>query len=190
MSKGLKDKLWRIYTGDYTDIGHRVGVAQARAGEPKHFGKQVWHVNVVNQFWQHTHAAKTYSQGLNQGYADELQAQNLHAHFSSASSLSSAQGANMSNLGNYDFVLSRLQAAAAELQQTIQRLESSLAGYAQQLAGLESLGLLQDYAEPIRAENGLKIRIEGLKGILLQILREIRVIEEKVQALKADAHSH
>lgn len=96
----------------------------------------------------------------------------------------------MSNLGNYDFVLSRLQAAAAELQQTIQRLESSLAGYAQQLAGLESLGLLQDYAEPIRAENGLQIRIEGLKGILLQILREIRVIEEKVQALKADAHSH
>ena len=180
----LKDKLWRIYTGDYTDIGYRVGVEQARMGKPKSFFGKVTKINVINQLWQANHAQTTFGTGLNKGYDDKLTAQTLYAQFTP-----SPQGAGMSNLENYNHILESLRTAETDIRLTISQLESSLAHYSSQLSALKGMGLLDDYTDPIKAENGLKIRIEDLQDILKKILLHIDDIEQKIQALKADAQN-
>ena len=93
----------------------------------------------------------------------------------------------MSNLENYNRVLSGLETAKNDIIRNINQLNSSLAHYDRQIEAMKSVGFLDDYTKQLRSYNGLKIRIDGLNGVLEEFLKKIEDIKKSIEILKADA---
>lgn len=73
----FKDKIWRIYTGDYTSVGNQVGENLARQGKPKTHWAVLTHRHFVNYFWQAKHSTDTMKQGIDKSYDNVLLSQTL-----------------------------------------------------------------------------------------------------------------
>lgn len=184
----FKNKLWRIYTGDYTNIGYRIGENQAKQGKPKTFFGVLTNIHLVNHIWQARQAQASLSQGINKGYDNQLFAQTMQSQLIHTQQPSDTKGATMSNLENYNQILSGLETAKHNIELNISQLSSSLVHYDRQIEAMKSVGFLDDYAKQLQSYNGLKIRIDGLNGFLQEILKKIADIKKDIEDLKADAN--
>lgn len=183
----LKNKLWRLYTGDYTDVGYHIGETQAKQGKPKSFFGLLTNIHWVNHIWQARQAQSSLSQGIKKGYDNQLFAQTMQSQFARTPQPSDTTGATMSNLENYNRILSGLETAKHNIELNINQLSSSLAHYDRQIEAMKDVGFLDDYTKQLRSYNGLKIRIDGLNGVLEEFLKKIEDIKKSIEILKADA---
>lgn len=75
----LKDKIWRIYTGDYSDVGYPLGENWAKQGKPRNsWGfSYVFHKNFINQFWQANYSDQTLKDSFYRGYDNQQLAKTI-----------------------------------------------------------------------------------------------------------------
>lgn len=172
-----KTPIYRIYTGDYSAVGYRDGVADGKQGKPKsHFGmlKRHW----FNYLWKFRESGSSYCTGYNTGYEGGLKIRENIYHQTGESTMS---------LESYDRILAGLHTATNNVRLNINQLESSLAHYEQQINAMQSAGLLEDYAVQLRKHQGLEMRIKKLQEFLEELLRKLKEIEQQISALKAEA---
>lgn len=184
----LKETIWRIYTGDYSDVGYRLGETWAKQGKPRHsWGfAYIWHKNFINQFWQAKYSDQTLKDSFYQGFDDKKRAQTLKKTLNSPLLIS--QGVTMSHLERYDRILSGLKTARSNVNLNIKQLDDALTDYSKQIEAMKQVGFLDDYADKLKAYNGLAMRIDGLQRFLIQINQKIGEIEQKISELRADAN--
>ncbi len=113
---------------------------------------------------------------------------NFNTGWQPRNQLTNTQGATMSNLERYNDVLLGLQTAKVKITSNIQQLQSQLELYSRQIEAMQQAGLMDDYADKLRAYNGLELRIKKLQEFLYQIIRKLTEIESYIQQLKADAN--
>lgn len=185
----FKDTIWRIYTGDYSDIGYRLGVNWAKQGKPRNsWGfAYIWHKNIINQVWKAQYSDQTLKDSFYQGFDDKKHAQTLVNTLKPISPLI-PQGVTMSDLErDYDSILAGLETARSNVKLNIKQLGDALTDYSTQIEAMKKVGFLEDYADKLKAYNGLEKRIEGLKNFLTQINKKIDDIEKEILELRADA---
>lgn len=176
-------KLYRIYTGDYTDVGYRIGSRQAEQGQPKTFWSYLTDINVINQFWRQKEAYKTLKTGINSGYQDKLLAQNIAQTLATAHG--QTQGTSMSHPKSYDEILMGLNTAKRGIEINITNLETYLKNYASKMADMQNAGFLKNYVNKIDGAMGLNKQISTLQNVLHAINAEIDAIREKIETLEA-----
>lgn len=174
----------RIYSGDYHDIGFQRGTEDAREGKPRsHFGL-LTDLSPFNYLWRYEDSVKSDTEGYEKGYDAELLAQTLsHTTFQQ----STTQGITMSNLKNYDEAISALQETKTTLRQNISDLGYYLRQYDNKVASMVGEGFLTDYANQLNSEKGLRVRIDGLKTILEQVITQLDKVSREVTELKHNA---
>lgn len=185
----LKDKIWRIYTGDYSDVGYPLGENWAKQGKPRNsWGfSYVFHKNFINQFWQANYSDQTLKDSFYRGYDNQQLAKTI-THTQKSTSPLIPQGVTMSNLERYDRILVGLRTARDNIKLNIRQLGDTLSDYSNQIEAMKSSGFLEDYADKLKAYNGLKMRIDGLQNFLTQINAKIGDIENSILELRADAN--
>lgn len=141
----------------------------------------------VNFFWRSDDAHKSYVDGYDKGYDGGLRIRENIYHEQLKQTNSLTTGTSMSNLQRYDRVLAALQTAKGNIKQNINQLQSQLACYSRQIEAMKQVGFLEDYTEKLKVYNGLKIRIDGLKEFLYQVIHKIKEIEMHIQELKRKA---
>lgn len=183
----LKNKIWRIYTGDYSDVGYTLGTAWAKQGKPRNaWGfAYIWHKNIINQFWQAKYSDQTLKQSFYQGYDDKHKAQTF-ANTQAPITPLIPQGAIMT-AKNYNAMLTGLRTAKKGIEIQIDNLESYLNAYDKKMANMLEQNFLSDYVNKISSANGLKRQIEVLKNILTAINLELSTIQGKIEEDKANA---
>lgn len=186
----FKDRLWLIYTGDYSDVGYRLGKNWAKQGKPRNsWGfAYIWHKNFINQFWQAKYSDQTLKDSFYQGYDNQQLAQTL-ANTQQPISPLIPQGVTMSNLERYDRILAGLNTARNNVNLNIKQLGDALTDYSAQIEKMEQVGFLKDYADKLKAYNGLKMRIDGLQNFLAQINKKIDDIEQSITDLRNNANN-
>lgn len=181
----FKEKIWRIYTGDYTAIGNEVGENLARQGKPKTHWAVLTRRHFINYFWQAKHSTDTMKQGIDKSYDNVLFSQTLAR--TQANLLSpTKQGATMT-AKDYNSMLTGLRTAKNGIERQINNLETYLNVYDKKMADMLAENFLTDYVNKISSENGLKRQIEVLKNILTAINLELSVIQRKIEEDKANA---
>lgn len=185
----FKEKLWRIYTGDYSDVGYQLGENWAKQGKPRNaWGFAfIWHKNFINQFWQANYSDQTLKDSFYQGYDNQQLAQTI-ANTQAPKTPLIPQGVTMSNLERYDRILAGLNTAKDNIKLNIKQLGDTLTDYSNQVEAMKNVGFLADYADKIKAYNGLKMRIDGLQNFLTQINKKIDDIEKSIIDLRNNAN--
>lgn len=185
----FKNKIWRIYTGDYSNVGYPLGENWAKQGKPRNsWGfSYVLHKNIINQVWQAKYSDQTLKESFYQGYDNQQLAQTI-ANTQQPISPLIPQGVTMSNLERYDRILAGLKTAKSNVKLNIKQLGDALTDYSTQIEAMKKVGFLEDYADKLKAYNGLKMRIDGLQNFLTQINQKIDEIEQKILELRADAN--
>lgn len=197
MANNEKHTFQRIYTGDYSSIGYQDGVTDAAHNKPKsHWGvltKRHW----LNFIWQPKQSGHSYATGYNKGYDDKLLSATLSQANPTISPATNQQSINtqptnqqghpMSNLENYNRILSGLETAKNNIHLNITQLNEALALYSNQIEKMQEAGFLEDYADKLKAYNGLKTRIDGLQSILEQTLSQIINIQNSIGILRSQA---
>lgn len=204
----FKNKIWRIYTGDYSDIGYQLGENWARQNKPRNsWGlAYIFQKNIVNQFWQAEQSDQTLKNSFYQGFDDTMLARSIAKNQKSTTlvhspamppkvspqlfTIKTLQGVTMSNLEHYDLILAGLNTAKYNVNTNIRQLSDALSFYSRQIEAMQGSGFLEDYADKLKAYNGLKMRIEGLQNFLHQIHEKISDIEVEVQKLRASANTN
>lgn len=186
----FKEKVWRIYTGDYSNVGYRLGENWAKQGKPRNaWGfALIWHKNFINQFWQANYSDQTLKDSFYQGYDNQQLAQTI-ANTQQPISPLIPQGVTMSNLERYDRILAGLNTARNNVNLNIKQLGDALTNYSSQIEKMEQVGFLKDYADKLKAYNGLKMRIDGLQNFLAQINKKIDDIEQSITDLRNNANN-
>lgn len=181
----IKNTVWRVFTGDYTQVGYQIGAKQAQAGQPKTFFALFSKINMINHAgWQSKHAYQTMRTGINQGYDDKLLAQNI------------AQTLNHNPLGvhtmvrNYDNILNGLRTAKNNAQMNIEHLITYMKQYDDKIEEMKSAGFLTNYTDNIKGDNGLEALVKDLKALLEELIEQLNNIAKKVEEDKAVAEQN
>lgn len=176
----FKDKLWRIYTGDYTDVGYPLGRSYAQQGKPRNsWGfAYIRHKNIINQVYKADYSSQTLKESIYRGYDDEQLAQTL---------IQAKQGEAMSGTRDYNGVLASLKDARANVKKNIDSLNATLKSYEKQINAMEKVGFLTDYTEQLKSYNGLKIHIDNMVKILSSVLKVIDDTENSILTLRNTA---
>lgn len=182
----FKDKIWRIYTGDYTSIGNEVGENLARQNKPKTHWAVLTRRHVINYFWQAKHSTDTMTQGIDKGYDNVLFSQTLAR--TQAQLLTPTKGTAMT-AKDYDSMLTGLRTAKNGIERQIDNLQTYLNAYDKKIDDMLAENFLEDYADKISSENGLKRQIDVLKNILTAINSELLVIQRKIEEDKTEANT-
>ncbi len=171
----LKDKLWQIYTGDYSQVGYDIGAKQAQDGKPRTFFSLVSKINMINHAgWQNKHAYQTMRMGINKGYDDKLLAQNMVQTFNR-----NLQGATMTR--NYDDILNGLRTAKNNVEMNIEHLTTYMKQYKGKVKDMEDAGFLTNYTDNINGDDGLDTLIEDLKALLKEVIEQLNSITGEVE---------
>lgn len=181
----FKDKIWRIYTGDYTSIGNQVGENLARQGKPKTHWAVLTHRHFVNYFWQAKHSTDTMKQGIDKSYDNVLLSQTLAR--TQANLLTPTKQGTTMTAKDYNSMLTGLRTAKNGIELQINNLQTYLDAYDKKIADMLAENFLTDYVNKISSENGLKRQIDVLKNILTAINSELLVIQRKIEEDKANA---
>lgn len=181
----FKDKIWRIYTGDYTDVGNKIGENLARQGKPKHYWGIVTNRNVMNYFWRNEHSTQTMKQSIDKSYDNVLFSQTL-ARTQANLLTPTKQGATMT-AKDYNAMLIGLRTAKNGIELQIKNLETYLNAYDKKIADMLAENFLTNYVNKISSANGLERQIEVLKNILTAIDSELSVIQRKIEEDKTNA---
>ncbi len=182
----------RIYTSDYTDIGHQAGVKDGKQGKPQAYWGVLTQRHFINRWlWQVDSSYDSFADGYATGYQSGLKIRENIYHETPTQSQPS-RGHTMSSADNYANILNGLETAKNGIERNIQQLQTYLPDYERQINAMKSIGFLDDYAQKLQTHNGLKIRIEGLENILRAITRKIAEVKTHVQDLKrkAEADQH
>lgn len=183
----FKEKIWQIYTGDYTQAGNEIGEHQALSGKSKSFFPLVYKINFINHLgWQQKRAYSTMIDSINKSYDNVLLAKTLnkvsnHKLFNKTS-IPLQTGATMTQQAkNYDDMLVGLQTAKSNIQLQIANLDEYMRAYENRLTQMLDAGFLQNYVDKIGGEMGLKNLIKALQDILTAIDAEIDSISVKIE---------
>lgn len=182
----IKNTVWRVFTGDYTQVGYQIGAKQAQAGQPKTFFALFSKINMINHAgWQSKHAYQTMKTGINQGYDDKLLAQNI------AQTLNlNQQGTNSMTKRNYDDILTGIDTAKSNVELNIQHLTQYMNNYEQKIENMEQAQFLTNYTNQIKGENGLRALVDDLKALLEDFLNELDSIKKDIEEDKETANSN
>lgn len=178
----MSNKIFKIYTGDYSKDGYDSGIDDAKHKAVKNKFKFFKAVNPINYVWNFNNAFESFTTNYNDGYLDGQRVN--HEVYTTTKT----QGGTMPANNSYEYHLSLIESLKQNLDTLHGYMENITDKYKRQIDAMEGAGFLDNYINPLRNKYAqFEQEMGTLQNMIDRHKAQIALHEDVLQTLINDA---
>lgn len=175
-------KLYKLWSGDYSDEGYRDGFKDGKEGKPKNKLRFFFTSNPVNWFWAFDNALESYSKYYDIGYADGERVKHNVYYPKSKDEGNMASFRKRPLLDSYKRHLKMIENAKRDILSLKGYLHAIEDSYKKQIERAGSEGFMKEYVESLEERyRRFKSKVELLKELIDRHIKEFEKQERDIE---------